>query len=119
MAIKLSGEILPASNADYLSRAPVMMAGIISGYVEADNAYRSAHGLEPNNWNYPANIQLPDRFPLSDVFIAAAAFELASLLTVDEDAVLSDVLRKRSEEHLRRISAVTEPVGQAYANLLR
>ena len=119
LALRMTGECFPATANDYLSRSPALLVGVISSCINAENAYRAAKGISPIEWSAPANVVLGERFPLSDPLITPAAYELASLLTINEDAEISQTLHKRFEETLHQLLFASAPIEQAYPNLLQ
>ena len=78
-------------NEDYNSRAPYLLATIVTQYAKLDGDYRKANGMESKVISTDAVVLNPnDEFPLCDVFAPAAIYHLASGLVIDENEEMSD-----------------------------
>lgn len=119
LALKLTGESSTSTATDYLSRTPSLLVPVIARCIDVDNAYRAARGTPAITWTVPATVSLSERCPLSDVFLLPAAFELASLLALNEDAQLSQTLHERFEEGIRSLPMCSSETEQAYPRLLQ
>ncbi len=117
-AVYLAGETVPAGNADYEIRSASLLALIYTECAALDAAYRSANGLDADEQTPRVSVSLSDPFPLCEVFSAPAAYALAALLTLDENAELSKTMDLRFSsliEQIRRgIPAATEPITDIY-----
>ena len=104
---------------DYRERAPYILANFIC-QEEAHNAgYRRFLGEETAPLKIGVFVSLDAEFPLSDRFIPAAEYYLASLLIDGEDNDRADVLFDRYckaiTDILAQIPAMRERILNAYA----
>ena len=117
-AISLSGEVLPAGSTDYVARAPYLLALIYTECAPLDDLYRAAHGMDANGWTPCVSVEPKDTFPLSEIFSAPASYALAAMLTIDENAELSEAMYKRFASLLEAIRsgipAVAVPITDRY-----
>lgn len=117
-AIHLAGETAPSSCTDYSTRAASLLALIYDECAALDAAYREANEQEAGSWSYSVSISLDDAFPLCDIFSAPAAFGLAALLCISENADLSGSLYQRFSSMIQEIQnglpAKPEPIVDAY-----
>ena len=95
-ALALLGESMNKSdNADYVERAPYLIAAFCTEVQERDKSWRASLKLgDQSTWN-PVFISLDESFPLSERFASAAAFYVAAMLVVESDEDLSDKLYDR------------------------
>ncbi len=117
-AVRLSGELAPETQPDYLARSVSLLALVCTECLPLDDAYRAANGLEARDWSPRVSILLTDPFPLCDVFSAPAAYALAALLTLDENGELSAAMYARFASLLadirRGLPAKSEPIADVY-----
>ena len=116
-ATYLCGEI-PANATDYAARAVPALALIYNDCAALDTAYRKSHDLPDSTWVNSAAVNMADLFPLADVFVSAVTYALGSMVVVDENAELSNLLYARFvadlDEIRRMIPAVPEPIADHY-----
>ena len=118
-ALKVIGEIDDAGRTeDYESRAPYIIAGFISDMRKLDNAYRKANGIDLADIEDIVYIDLENDFPLLERFCTAAEFYLASMLLIDENSELSDMLYDKFCSAVTKITseipAVVETIKDKY-----
>ena len=117
-ATHLTGEISSSNCGDYSARALSLLALIYDECAALDAAYREANEQEAGSWSYSVSISLDDAFPLCDIFSAPAAFGLAALLCISENADLSGSLYQRFSSMIQEIQnglpAKPEPIVDAY-----
>ena len=108
----------PERTADYADRAPYILANFISENAVADTCYRQAHGEKCQAVGSIAYAALDNIFPLSDRFVPAARFYLASMLIDAEDADRADHLFDRYCKSLTsilsEIPAMRDKIMNAY-----
>ena len=103
-AIRLAGETSASECPDYADRSESLLALICRSLAPLDRDIRDAKGL--NAQGTIPDPALPEgTFPLTEELAPAAAFQLASLLTVDENASLSETMRSRFEEAIADVRA--------------
>ena len=91
-------------NGDYEERAGYLIAAFSSEAQEIDRRLCEAKGLSFTDEDIPIYLSLDEGFPLSDRFVSAAGAYLASMLILDEDPDLSDILFARYCDKLAAIS---------------
>lgn len=94
-ALSHIGEFNTEDNADYMERAPYLLAAFCTECAETDTAYRKLHSLPPRSASDTVYIPLDTDFPCADRFASAAAIYLAAMLVIDENMELSDKLFDR------------------------
>ncbi len=105
-ALKLIGEAeCTASEADLADRAPYIGAALCREASSLDLAYRKAFGMEKGAEFEGLYLDLENTFPLADRFAPAAAYYMAAMLILDEDAELYETLFERWCDALAAISA--------------
>ena len=80
---------------DFETRSSFILAAMASETAYLDKQFREANGLDPQPEFDYSFINLDLDFPLSDRFISAAKFYLASLLIIDTNEELSDLFFER------------------------
>ena len=91
--------------ADYAERAPYLLAAMVSEAAQLDKRYRAANGEEAQPSFSPVFIGLDSGFPLTDRFVSAAAFYLASMLIIDDNDELSDSLYEKFCDRMASLSS--------------
>ncbi len=94
-----------AGIADYLERAPYLLASFIGVAALLDTSYRTAEDLPAAEPFEGAQIALDATFPLSLVFAAPAAAYLAAMLVMEENEEMCDRLTSRYSDALAAIEA--------------
>lgn len=92
-------------NGDYEERAGYLVSAFSSEAEPIDRCLREQKGPGAEEIDIPIYLSLEEAFPLSDVFASAAGYYLASMLILDEDPDLSDVLFTRYCDRIAAISA--------------
>ena len=77
---------------DYEDRAPYLIASFCSSNASLDKKIRKMDNLPDASRFSPVYLSLEFDFPLCDRLTSAASLYTASMLTIDEDATLSDSL---------------------------
>ena len=119
-ALRLASETSASdANADYQERSAYLLPIICQRLAQTDRLYRLATTGTEQQIPAESPYALSDQFPLSDVFLSPASALLASLLVVEENAVLSERLEAVSHAALdairRDIPFRSEPIRNAYA----
>ena len=92
-ALALLGEDTSGNySADYLARAPFLLATVTSELAESDALYRAAHGESGRTAETGGTVDMNDELGLSDIFAPAVVYYLASMLVFDTDEKKSDTL---------------------------
>lgn len=92
-ALALLGEDTSGNySADYLARAPFLLATVTSELAESDALYRAAHGDSGRTAEIGGTVDMNDELGLSDIFAPAVVYYLASMLVFDTDEKKSDTL---------------------------
>ncbi len=94
-----------AGIADYLERAPYLLASFVGITAPLDAAYRMAHSLPDAEVFEGAQIALTADFPLSLVFASPAAAYLAAMLVMEENEEMCDRLTSRYSDALSAIES--------------
>ena len=120
-AIRLAGETGSADCPDYADRAKSLLALIYRSLAPLDRDIRRANNMEEQG-TLPASALPAATFPLVDLLAPAAAFELASFLTIDENAALSETMQKQFEAEIAdvraRIPMKGAPTRNVYPGIL-
>lgn len=105
-ALKLIGEIdCSVSESELSERAPYIGAALCREAAALDRAYRKAFGISEVQEFEGLYLDLDANFPLADRFAPAAAYYMAAMLILDEDAELYEKLFERFCDALAAISA--------------
>ena len=105
-ALKLIGEVDYSSFETELSeRAPYLGAALCREAASLDRAYRKAFGIGEGSEFEGLYLDLDAEFPLADRFAPAAAYYMAALLILDDNAELYEKLFERFCDALAAISA--------------
>ena len=105
-ALKLIGENEDVEiNEDYAERAPYLLAAFCSDCSETEAAYREYKKIEASDDTDPVRLPLESEFPFVEKFSVAAAFYLAAMLIIDENAALSDKIYDRYCDLMARIQS--------------
>ena len=118
-AITISGELQVNATGDYTVRAFTLLALLYDQCLPLDRVYRQANGLPESSWTPDTEIHNEnDDFPLADVFLGIIPYALASLLVIDENTELSNLLYARYvaglSEIRKAIPASVEPTVDRY-----
>ena len=120
-AIRLAGETTASDCPDYAARSERLLTLIYRSLAPLDRDIREAKGLDPQG-TIPSPAVSGGTFPLTDELAPAVSFQLASLLTIDENASLSDTMHARFEEAIAdvraRIPMKGAPTHNAYPGIL-
>ena len=104
-AVRLAGETTASESPDYTDRSESLLAFIIRSLAPLDREIRIAYGLDEPEDELPDSADPQELFPLTDLLIPAASFQLAALLTIDENASLSKEMCDRSEQEISNVRA--------------
>ncbi|MBR2906606.1 MAG: hypothetical protein IKC26_01000 [Clostridia bacterium] len=94
-------------NGDYEERAGYLIAAFASEAEPIDRCLRERMGMDGEETDIPIYLSLEEAFPLSDRFAPAAGNYLASMLILDEDPDLSDLLFAR---YCDKIAAISQSI---------
>ena len=94
-ALSHIGELHDEENADYMERAPYLLAAFCTECADTDAEYRKLHSLPSRTKTDAVYIPLDTDFPCADRFAIAAAVYIAAMLVIDENMELSDKLFDR------------------------
>ena len=98
-------------NDDYAERSPYILSSMFAEAARLDRNYRIANGLEAQPTISSVYTELDSSFPLCDRFASTAAFYLAAMLIVDDNADLSDTFYDKYCDSMASISS--ELTGKA------
>ena len=105
-ALKLIGEIdCSLSESELEERAPYIGAALCREAASLDRAYRKAFSIGEGEAFEGLYLDLNAEFPLADRFAPAAAYYMAAMLILDDDAELYEKLFERWCDALASISA--------------
>lgn len=105
-ALKLIGEVdYSMSESELSERAPYIGAALCREAAALDRAYRKAFGVGETQEFEGLYLDLEAEFPLADRFAPAAAYYMAAMLILDENAELYEKLFERWCDALAAISA--------------
>ncbi len=118
-AIKMLGSsVTEEQKAEYESRATYIIAAFCTESEELDARYRKANGLEKAAEANKVFLPLMLAFPRADRFATTAAYYVAAMLTIDENAELSDKFFDKYCDGMARIEtelpASIEKISQTY-----
>ena len=120
-AVRLAGETAASDCPDYAERSECLLAVICRFLAPLDRDIRFAYGLEEQG-TLPDSATPEGTFPLTDELAPAASFQLASLLTIDENESLSEEMRSRFAEAIAdvraRLPMKNHPIRNAYPGIL-
>ena len=92
-ALALLGEDTSCNYAaDYLARAPFLLATVVSELAESDARYRASHGEDGKVAEPADTVDMNGELCLSGIFTPAVVYYLASMLIFDTDEKKSDAL---------------------------
>ena len=107
-----------SATADYVERAPYLLAAFLGECTPLDRQYRHVHGKGDVTDFDGACFALENVFPLSVVFVPAAVYYLAAMLVLDENESMSDRFFAFYSDTLSAIKselpAMIEPIHQKY-----
>lgn len=92
-----------STNADYLERAPYLLAAFLNECDETDARYRKANGLEARLPFDKAQVTMSDAFLLCGCFTAPAVYYVSAMLVIDENEEMSDRFFARYSDLLSSI----------------
>jgi hypothetical protein len=105
-ALKLIGEVDYSSfETELAERAPYIGAALCREAAALDRAYRRAFGISEGREFEGLYLDLDSELPLADRFAPAAAYYMAAMLILDDDAELYERLFDRFCDALAAISA--------------
>ena len=104
-------------NDDFAERAPYILSSMFTEAARLDKNYRLASGLGEQPPIGAVYTELDSEFPLSDRFVGAAAFYLASMLIVDDNDELSDLFYDRYSDSMSAICAETRGTAEKIKNV--
>ena len=120
-AIRLAGETTASDCPDYASRSERLLALIYRSLAPLDRDIRIAKGLDEQG-TLPGSALPGGTFPLTDDLAPATSFLLASLLTIDENATLSEVMQSQFETAIADVRAhipmKSAPTHNVYPGIL-
>ena len=107
---------------DYEERASYVLATACHQCAPLDRAYRKATGAGDSSAKVGLCVALEDTFPLSEAFVPAVTYYLASMLVLDENAEMSDRLFDSFSDALSSIRdslpATTEKILNKYGGAI-
>lgn len=93
-----------SANADYLERAPYLLAAYLNECDATEARYRQANGLEKRPPFDGIQITMSDEFLLSGRFTTPAVYYLSAMLVIDENEEMSDRFFSLYSDSLSSIS---------------
>ena len=104
-------------NDDYAERSPYILSSMFAEAARLDKNYRLANDLGNQPAISSVYTDLDSEFPLSDRFVGAAAFYLASMLIVDDNDELSDIFYDRYSDSMSAICNETRGTAEKIKNV--
>ena len=115
-AIRLSGETSANDCPDYVTRSERLLTLIYRSLAPLDRDIRAAKGLDPQGTiTNPSSVN--GICPLTDDLVPAVSYLLASFLTIDENASLSEVMRSHYEAAIADVRARIPMKGASTKNV--
>ena len=106
----------PCDVEDYAERAPYLLATFCTEVADVDAALRKMENSAPAKSFHSVFMPLQDTFPLLPRFSSAAAYYLAAMLIIDEDADASDRFYDKYCDSISKICASLQAISHPIKN---